>query len=261
MMPPLVLLEFRAAAAIVTLNRPERSNALSEALLGELSNIGEKIQGLDDLRAVIITGAGNRVFCGGADLNERLLMSDDDVRRMLRRYRTDLSWIDTCPVPVVAAVNGSALGGGLELALLCDLRVAVPEARLGLPETSLGIIPGAGATQRLPRLIGEARAKEMILLGRRLSAAEALQFGLVNRVTAPGVDLVSDTLDWLAPILQGAPLAAKAALLAIDAATDMCLSEGLEVELSAYETCLTSEDRREALRAFAQKRQPRFVGR
>ena len=261
MTSPLVLLEHRASAAIVTLNRPERSNALSEALLGELSSIGDTIQAMDDLRAVIITGAGSRAVCGGADLKERLLMSDDDVRRMLRRYRTDLSWIDACPVPVVAALNGSALGGGLELALLCDMRVAVPEARLGLPETSLGIIPGAGATQRLPRLIGEARAKEMILLGRRLTAAEALEFGLVNRVTASNVDVVSDVLDWLVPILQGAPLAAKAALLAIDAAADRPLGEGLEVELAAYETCLKSEDRREALRAFAEKRQPRFVGR
>ena len=137
MTSPLVLLEHRASAAIVTLNRPERSNALSEALLGELSSIDPRrytcFHGMDDLRAVIITGAGSRAFCGGADLKERLLMSDDDVRRMLRRYRTDLSWIDACPVPVVAALNGSALGGGLELALLCDMRVAVPEARLGLP--------------------------------------------------------------------------------------------------------------------------------
>ncbi len=261
MTSPVVLLEVRSFAAIVTLNRPERSNALSDALLSELSIIGSQLQSMANLRAVVITGTGNRVFCAGADLKERLLMSEDDIRRTLKRYRTDLFWIDSFPVPVVAALNGSALGGGLELALLCDLRVAVPEAHLGLPETSLAIIPGAGATQRLPRLIGEARAKEMILLGRRLTAAEALQIGLINRVTAPGVEVVSDTLDWLAPILQGAPLAAKAALLAIDAAADTSLSEGLDVELSAYETCLTSEDRREALRAFAEKRQPRFEGR
>jgi enoyl-CoA hydratase/carnithine racemase len=261
MTSPIVLLELRSSAAIVTLNRPERSNALSEALLGELSSIGTQLQSMADVRAVVITGAGNRAFCAGADLKERLLMSEDDIRRMLKRYRTDLSWIDTLPVPVVAALNGSALGGGLELALLCDLRVAVPEALLGLPETSLAIIPSAGGTQRLPRLIGEGRAKEIILLGRRLTAQEALQIGLINRVTAPGVEVVSDALDWLAPVLQGAPLAAKAALLAIDAAAKKSLGDGLDFELSAYETCLKSEDRREALRAFAEKRQPRFEGR
>jgi enoyl-CoA hydratase/carnithine racemase len=260
MTAPLVLLEHRPPAAIVTLNRPECANALSEALIGELTAVGARVQTLD-VRAVIITGAGNRAFCSGADLKERLQMSDEDIRCVLRRYRTDLSWIDLCPLPVVAALNGSALGGGLELALLCDLRVAVPEALLGFPETSLAIIPGAGATQRLPRLIGEARAKELILLGTRLTAASALGLGLVNRVSEPGVDVVQDTLNWLAPVLHGAPLATRAALLAIDAAGSSSLNDGLEIELLAYEMCLASKDRKEALRAFAEKRQPKFEGR
>ncbi len=261
MTKPLVLLERRPPAAVITLNRPERANALSEALIDELAVIGAMLQSLTDTRAVIITGAGNRAFCSGADLKERLLMSDADVRRVLQKYRTDLSWIDSCPVPVVAALNGSALGGGLELALLCDLRVAVPEALLGFPEASLAVVPGAGATQRLPRLIGQARAKELILLGTRLTAAQALDFGLVNRVSAPGAEVVKDTLAWLAPILYGAPLAARAALLAIDAASERPLREGLEIELGAYEMCLKSEDRREALQAYAEKRAPHFEGR
>jgi methylglutaconyl-CoA hydratase len=154
-----------------------------------------------------------------------------------------------------------ALGGGLELALLCDLRVAAPHALLGLPETSLGIVPGAGGTQRLPRLVGEARAKELILLGRRVGAEEALQIGLINRVCSPGADVLEDTLAWIAPILGGAPIAQAAALEAIDVALGVPLATGLDRELELYERCLASEDRREALRAFSEKRAPRFSGR
>lgn len=258
---PLVLLDQQPPVAIVTLNRPEQANALSEPMIGELSVIGARLRSLSELRAIIITGAGNRVFCGGADLKERMQMSEADIRRVLRKYRSDLAWIDTCPIPVVAALNGSALGGGLELALMCDLRVAVPHALLGFPETSLAIIPGAGGSQRLPRLIGEARAKELILLGTRITAASALSFGLINRVTEQSTDVVQDTLRWLTPVLEGAALASRAALRAIDAAREGSLSEGLESELSAYEMCLTSRDRREALQAYLEKRRPNFEGR
>jgi len=257
---PLVRVEPRDRALVVTLNRPENANALSEALVIELSEVGSSLDSHADVRAVILTGAGTRVFCAGADLKERLQMSDADVRRMLGRYRSGLSWLDTCPIPVIAAINGAALGGGLELALMCDLRVAVPGAKLGLPETSLGIIPAAGGTQRLPRLIGEARAKELVLLGSQISAEQALHYGLVNRVSAPDVDVVTDVIEWLRPLLDGAPIAARAALAAIDAARHQPLAKGLDIELDCYETCLASEDRREALLAFAEKRKPRFKG-
>ena len=257
----LVLLEHRPPAAIVTLNRPQSANALSIAMISELSCIGAQLQPFTDLRAIIITGAGDRAFCAGADLKERLTLSQDDVRRLLQKYRTDLSWIDSCPIPVVAALNGSAMGGGLELALHCDLRVAAPHAQFAFPETSLAIIPGAGGTQRLPRLIGEARAKELILLGSCITAEQALGFGLINRVSAPGIEVVKDTLDWLSPVLTGAPIAARAALQAIDTAMEMPLPEGLTLELAAYEMCLRSEDRLEGLKAYAEKRSPRFNGR
>jgi enoyl-CoA hydratase/carnithine racemase len=161
---------------------------------------------------------------------------------------------------VVAALNGSAFGGGLELALLCDLRVAVPTAMLGLPETTLGIIPGAGGTQRLPRVVGEARAKEMILLGRPLTAAKALEWGLVNRVCAEGVDVVADTIEYIKPISEGAPIAQAAALAAIDDALDVELERGLQLERVHYDETLRSADRLEALAAFAEKRSPRFQG-
>jgi methylglutaconyl-CoA hydratase len=154
-----------------------------------------------------------------------------------------------------------AFGGGLELALVCDLRVAAAHAELALPETSLGIIPGAGGTQRLPRVVGEARAKEMILLARRLGAAEALAWGLVNRVTPAGTNVVDDAVAWIAPIADGAPLAQAAALEAIDRSFDAPLGLGMELEKVSYDKVLVSEDRREALAAFAEKRKPRFSGR
>src|SRR5262249_28263006 len=163
------------------------------------------------------------------------------VRAQVDLYRTELGPLDRSPKPVVAAINGVAFGGGLELALVCDLRVAAAHAELALPETSLGIIPGAGGTQRLPRIVGEARAKEMILLARRLSANEALAWGLVNRVTPAGTNVVDDTVAWLAPIADGAPLAQAAALEAIDRSFDAATLElGLELEKVSYDKVLVS---------------------
>jgi enoyl-CoA hydratase/carnithine racemase len=255
-----VRLERRGTAAILTLDRPERMNALSRDTLFALGRLGRELSVDPAVRAIILTGAGDRAFCAGADLKERQAFTDDDVRAQVGLYRTELGVLDRSPKPVVAALNGVAFGGGLELALICDLRVAVPSARLALPETTLGIIPGAGGTQRLPRIVGEARAKEMILLGRRLDAAEALAWGLVNRVCPEGVNVVDDTIAYLAPILEGAPIAQAAALGAIDASFDVALDRGLELERVYYDETLRSADRREALRAFAEKRPPAFQG-
>jgi methylglutaconyl-CoA hydratase len=256
-----IRLERRQALAIVTLDRPDRMNAMSRRMLDELGRVGEELAKDENLRAVVITGTGNQAFCAGADLKERKAMSDAEVREHLGIHRRKLAWIEPFPCPVVAAINGVALGGGLELALLCDLRVAAEHAIVGLPETSLGIIPGAGGTQRLPRIVGEARAKELILLGRRISAAHALAVGLVNRVSRPGVSVLDDTLEWIRPIVEGAPLAERAALAAIDASAMLELDAGLDREMELYDTCLVSEDRREALSAFADKRKPTFKGR
>jgi methylglutaconyl-CoA hydratase len=253
-------LELRERAAIITLCRPSAANSLSRALVRSLGELVAETASNTDVRAIVLTGAGNRVFSAGADLKERETMTEADVLEMLRAYRTELGHIDTCPKPVIAAINGHALGGGLELALLCDLRIAVPEATFGLPETSLGIIPGAGGTQRLTHLVGVGRAKELILLGRRLTATEALAYGLIERV-AESPELLDETLKWIAPILQGAPLAQRAALNAIDAACELPLVDGLEKELIEYETCLRSEDRLEGLLARREKRDPRYQGR
>ena len=187
-------------------------------------------------------------------------MSENDVREVVGMYRSDVFWLRRAPVPVVAAINGVALGGGLELALLCDMRIAAEHAILGLPEVTIGIIPGAGGTQTLPRIVGVARAKEMILFGQRLSASEALNMGLVNRVTPDGKSVLDDALDWIEPLVHGAPIAQKAALRAIDAAAEVDFEHGAELERTFYDECLRSADRIEALKAFAEKRKPIFVG-
>jgi len=253
--------EQRGLVAVWTIDRPDRLNALSRDLLLALGRLAHEVRQNDSVRAVVLTGAGDKAFCAGADLKERQGMSENDIRLQVELYRSQLGPLDACPKPVVAAINGVALGGGLELALICDLRVAAAHAQLGLPETSLGIIPGAGGTQRLPRVVGEGRAKEMILLAKRLTAAQALEWGLVNRVTPAGVSVVDDAVAWIEPIANGAPLAQASALEAIDRAWGTSLELGLELEKVSYDKVLVSEDRREALTAFAEKRKPRFVGR
>jgi methylglutaconyl-CoA hydratase len=256
-----IRVEQRGAVAVWTIDRADRANALSRATLLAFGKLAREAATNPSIRAVVVTGAGDKAFCAGADLKERQGMSENDVRVQVGLYRTELGPLDHSPKPVVAAINGAALGGGLELALCCDLRVAAAHAVLGLPETSLGIIPGAGGTQRLPRVVGEARAKEMVLLARRLSANESLAWGLVNRVTPAGKNVVDDTLEWIAPIADGAPIAQGAALEAIDRSFDTTLELGLELERVSYDRTVVSEDRREALAAFAEKRKPVFKGR
>jgi enoyl-CoA hydratase/carnithine racemase len=255
-----VHLELKGRVALVVFDRPAHMNAMNRRMVLELGRIGKELSSNREVRAVVLTGSGNQAFCAGADLKERRTMDEATVREQLRLYRSELAWIDPYPAPVVAVINGVALGGGLELALRCDLRIAADHAVLGLPETSLAVIPGAGGTQTLPRIIGEARAKELILLGRRISAAHALALGLVNRVSRPGVSVLDDALEWIGPIVDGAPIAQRAALSAIDATRSSSLEEGLERERELYGQCLTSEDRVEALTAFAEKRQPVFRG-
>lgn len=253
--------ERRGGIALVTLDRPERLNALSRGLVARFGEIGRELTQQQDVRLVIVTGAGDKAFCAGADLKERAGMSEAEVRALLLAYESELGWLETIPVPTLAAINGVAFGGGLELALLCDLRVAAPHAILGLPETSLGVIPGAGGTQRLPRLLGEARAKELILRAARLTAPEALILGLVNQVLPKADDFLLEVMSWAEPILSGAPLAIRAALEATRGAATRELRAGLALERAAYERCLRSEDRLEALAAFAEKRKPSFRGR
>jgi methylglutaconyl-CoA hydratase len=255
-----VLIERRDGIGILTIDRPKRLNALSRATLYALGRLGKELVEDPAVRAIVVTGAGDRAFCAGADLKERQGMNQEDIRVQVGLYRSELGVLDRSPKPVVAAINGVALGGGLELAMVCDMRVATEKAKLGLPETSLGIIPGAGGTQRLARLIGEGRATELICLCRRLSAQEALDWGLINRIAPEGKSVLDDALEWLAPVAAGAPIAQAAALRAIRASYEVPLERGLELEAVYYDETLRSEDRREALAAFAEKRKPNFRG-
>ncbi len=260
-MSELVRLERRGTAAIVTLDRPERMNALSLATVQRLGEIGRELGADPSVRVCVLTGAGDKAFCAGADLKERQGMGREQVRDMLSAYRSELSWLSSSDFVSVAALNGVALGGGLELALTCDLRCASEGITLGLPETGLGIIPGAGGTQRIARLVGEARALDLVLTGRRIGTAEALALGLVNRVIPSTESVLEGALIWLESVTDGAPIAQRAALLAVRAARYLPLEAGLDYERAQYELCLASEDRDEALRAVAEKRKPIFTGR
>jgi methylglutaconyl-CoA hydratase len=258
---PAVLVDVREHIAIWTLARPDRLNALTTAMLQELEALAHQVRASHDIRAVVITGQGSRAFCAGADLKERRTMSDAQVREFLVSAERAFLAIDRLDRPVIAALNGAAVGGGLELALACDLRVGAAGITLGLPEVSLGIVPGAGGTQRLPRVVGLARATQMVLLSERVTAEAALQMGLLNRVAAPAEEVLQCALEFARPFSEGAPLALASALDALRAADELPLEQGLEAERSCYERVLASEDRREALEAFAAKRKPVFKGR
>ena len=255
-----LLSESHPPVCLLTLNRPRMSNAFNVQLLQELERAVAEARFAENLRVLVITGAGTRTFCSGADLKERLTMSEAEVRRFLFSIRRLFNDLEALPLPVIAAINGVALGGGMELALACDLRVATVNASMGLPETQLAIIPGAGGTQRLPRLVGVSVAKELIFTGRRLTAEEALAKGLVNRIVAE--DKLLDVCFELAEEICGAgPIALRQAKLAINKGLEVDLHTGLAIEASSYEVCIPTEDRVEGLRAFQEKRKPVYKGR
>jgi methylglutaconyl-CoA hydratase len=212
------------------------------------------------IRAVLITGAGEKAFCAGADLKERKTMPKERVPEFVKNIRRTMDDVESLPQPTIGVVNGLAFGGGLELLLACDLRLCAPHAQFGLTETSLAIIPGAGGTQRLPRLVGRSRAKDLILTARKIDAVEAERIGLVNRV-APEGRLRETALELAATIAANGPVAVRAAKSAIDHGGDLPMKEGLEVEARCYERVLPTQDRLEALAAFAEKRKPRYSGR
>jgi enoyl-CoA hydratase/carnithine racemase len=247
------------AVEVWTIQGEARRNSLTMALLRELAGRVEAAAKDRTLRAVVLTGAGDRAFCAGADLKERARMSAEEVHGFHRGVRDGFRAIEGAPQPFVAAVNGAALGGGLELALACDLRVIAEGAEVGLPEVGLGIIPGAGGTVRLPRLVGVGRAKDLILTGRRVGAAEALAMGLVSRV-APAGRAVDEAVALAAQVARNAPISLRQAKRAVDGGWHLPVDEALALENALYQDCLASRDRVEALRAFAEKRAPVFEG-
>lgn len=245
--------------ATVTLNRPEAANALSLQMLHELHEAIHDIKFDRQVRCVIVTGAGNKSFCAGADLKERAGMDMTQVRKTVALIRGNLNDLEQLPQPVIAAVNGVAFGGGTELALACDFRIASETAKFGLTETSLGIIPGAGGTQRLPRLIGKGRAKELIFTARQIDAQEALAIGLVEYVT-PADFLLDKAIEIAKQIVRNGPIAVTQAKYAIDKGYEVDLQTGLAIEQNAYEVVIPTKDRLEGLQAFREKRPPVYKG-
>jgi enoyl-CoA hydratase/carnithine racemase len=242
-----------------TINREHRMNAIGGAFVGELEQLVAGAASSRRTRVIVITGAGSKAFCAGADLKERRGMSEDEVRKFLERFGRIFRAMEKSPCIFIAAINGVAFGGGTELALACDLRVASPSAQLGLTEVKLGIIPGGGGTQRLPRLVGLGRAKDLILTGRSVNAPEALAIGLVDRV-APEGQLLPSALEIARTIAANAPLAVAAAKRAVNEGSELDLDRALELERQEYEVVLRSQDRLEGLRAFAERRPPQFKG-
>ncbi|MER0465982.1 enoyl-CoA hydratase [Bacillus cabrialesii subsp. cabrialesii] len=245
--------------AVITLNRPQAANALSAEMLRSLQSILQEIEFNSNIRCVILTGTGEKAFCAGADLKERIKLKEDQVLESVSLIQRTAALLEASPQPVIAAINGSALGGGLELALACDLRIAAESAVLGLPETGLAIIPGAGGTQRLPRLIGRGKAKELIFTGRRVTAQEAKEIGLIEYVMA-SCDLMPKAEELAAAISANGPIAVRQAKFAINKGLETDLATGLAIEQKAYEHTIPTKDRREGLQAFQEKRRAVYKG-
>ena len=255
----LIITERNDSFAIIRLNRPEKRNALSGEMILALSEILRNLESQPDLRAIILTGEGDKAFCAGTDITELAEVDKDRAHEVSERGQELCNQIESCGVPVIAAVNGIAAGGGCELALACHLRIASASAQFSLPETKLGIIPAYGGTQRLAREIGHGRALELLLTGRILRAAEALQFGLVNHVAPPG-DLLAVAESLAREISSLAPLAIRACLEAVVRGAELPLAEGLVLEAKLFAGLFRSDDVREGTRAFLERRSPVFKG-
>lgn len=255
-----ILVEDKHGVVWVTLNRPEVRNALSRSVNLQLQDIAQSFEQRDDIRAVVLTGAGDKAFCAGADLKERKGVPASETGPYLNAIAGAIESWGEIKAPTLCLMNGSAYGGGLELAMACDFRVLVEGAEVGLTEVRLGIMPGAGGTVRMPRLIGEARAKELVMLGRRIPAARALEIGLVHRVV-PRDQLRAAADEIVTDLLACAPISVTAAKSSIERGYGRSLGEALEIERECYERTLFSEDRDEGLAAFAEGRAPLYKGR
>ena len=243
--------------AVITLNRPP-ANAISEALIRELNDALASVEQDDSVRAVIITGSGDRIFCAGADLGSAF--SGGQVDAFIRFGNAVLRKIERFPKPVIAALNGHALGGGCEIAMACHLRVLKESARMGQTESNLGIIPGFGGTQRMPRLIGRAKALEFMILGTQVPAAECLALGLVNKLTKDG-ETLNEAKALARQIARRPPLATRLIIEAVDDGLEAPIDQALEIETRAFLKTLRTEDAAEGIQAFFAKREPQFKGR
>ena len=255
-----LLFEVSEQIARITFNRPNVLNALNRRTMDELGDCLKKVRADDAIRVVILTGAGEKAFIAGADINELSQQTPVNGREFTLYGQEIIHRLETLGKPAIAAINGFALGGGCELALACTLRIASRNAKLGQPEVKLGIIPGYGGSQRLPRLCGKGVAHELILTGEMITAEEALRVGLVNRVVEPG-ELLATAEAIAKKIIANAPLAVKYALEAVEHGMEMPQEEGLYLEATLFGLCCATQDMREGTRAFLEKRPPKFEGR
>ena len=255
-----LLYEKKGAIAYLTLNRPKVLNALNQAVFAELKAAFEDVRDDAAVRGVILTGSGDKAFAAGADIAEMSTSTGVQAEESTRHAQVVTELIENLGKPVIAAVNGFALGGGCELAMACTIRIASETAKFGQPEVKLGIMPGAGGTQRLPRLIGKGRALQLILSGEIISAQEAYRIGLVNEVV-PSANLISRSEAILNQINSNAPLGVKYSIDAVNKGLDGSVSEGLLIEASLFGICAGSEDKKEGTSAFLAKRAPNFHGR
>ena len=253
-----LMYEKKENIGLLTINRPEKMNAISQELTAELSLFLDEIENDDELRVIVITGAGDKAFVAGADINE-LVDRDARLGRRVSRERQEIfSRIENLHVPVIAAVNGYALGGGLELALACSIRICSEKAQFGAPEVKLGIIPGDGGTQRLPRLVGQGRAMEMIITGDFIDAQEAYRIGLVNKVFPPE-KLKEEAMELAKKIASRPPLAVRYAKEAVNRSQEDSVS-GFALESYLHALSCTTEDKKEGVSAFLEKRKGKFKG-
>ena len=244
--------------ATVTVNRPDKLNALNAATIGELGTAIDEVEARDDVAAVILTGAG-RAFIAGADISELAGQSALDGQRLARRGQEIFRRFETSAKPTIAAVNGFALGGGCELAMSCHVRIASEAAKFGQPEVKLGLIPGYGGTQRLPRLVGRGRALQLLLTGEMIDAQEAYRIGLVNRVV-PADQLIGAATAMIQQMLVNAPLGIAGCIELVDRGLEMPLDDALTLEAARFGVLISTSDTAEGTRAFLEKRSPRFTG-
>jgi enoyl-CoA hydratase len=255
-----LLFECDGATAIVTINRPKVLNALNAATLDELERLVRNLQGDDSVRVVILTGAGEKSFVAGADINELAAQTPVSGREHALAGQRVFDLIENLGKPVIAAINGYALGGGCELAMACTLRLAADTARLGQPEIALGLLPGYAGTQRLPRLVGKGKAMEMMLTGAPITADEALRVGLVTRVV-PAADLMAEARKLAAQLATAAPIAMRYIITAVNAGAEMPFAQACRLEATLFGLVASTEDMRQGTAAFLDKRTPRFKGR
>jgi len=258
-MPENIILEKRGRVALLTINRPEKLNALNIKTRQEMAEALDELRNDDSVRVLVITGAGEKSFVAGADIAEfegRTALQ----QRAIMRAKSVFTATEDFPKPIIAMINGFCLGGGCELALSCDIRMASDRARFGQPEINLGIIPGGGGTQRLTRLVGEGKAMQMILTGEMIDAQEAYRLGLVNEVH-PAAELEAKTMELANKIAEKSPIALAMAKAAVKNAARMNLREGLDQEIDLFALCFSSQDKEEGVRAFLEKRKPDFKGR